>query len=202
MNKSAIAMASDSAVTITARSDNKSKIYNTINKLFTLSKFAPVGVMIFGNSEFMQTPWETIIKLYRQRLGSETFKTIDDYAKHFIEFLYESTDLFPNEIRDQDLRFNSAVFLYALLNDINMGVENLFKNNEQVSETDIKRITDKAISTHLSFIRSAPLLKHIDPSTPKEILENHRAEFYSQIDEIFQKLPLSDFQKTKLINSG
>ncbi len=49
MNKSAIAMASDSAVTITARSDNKSKIYNTINKLFTLSKFAP-GIRVAGRS--------------------------------------------------------------------------------------------------------------------------------------------------------
>ncbi len=70
MNKSAIAMNSDSAVTITARSDNKSKIYNTINKLFTLSNYAPVGVMIFVNSEFLMTPWETIIKLYRQCLGT------------------------------------------------------------------------------------------------------------------------------------
>jgi hypothetical protein len=156
MNKSAIAMASDSAVTITARSDNTSKIYNTINKLFTLSKFAPVGVMIFGNSEFLKTPWETIVKLYRQRLGSDTFKTIDDYTQDFIKFLYESTDLFPYEIRDQDLRFNSAVFLYTLLNDINMGVENLFKNNEQVTETEIKKNTEApwGRSSHLHIFDS------------------------------------------------
>lgn len=199
MNKSAIALASDSAVTITARSDNKSKIYNTINKLFTLSKFAPVGVMIYGNSEFLKTPWETIIKIYRQRLGDKTFKKIDDYANDFIAFLFKSKDLFSDEIRDQDLYFYNAISLYSLLNGINYSIENLFKNSSQVSEVEIKKTIDKAISIHLSFIRSATLLGHINPSVPKMILENHRSEFYSQIDDIFQKLPLTILQKLKLI---
>jgi hypothetical protein len=39
MNKSSIALASDSAVTIDAPENRKT--YNTINKLFTLSKYAP-----------------------------------------------------------------------------------------------------------------------------------------------------------------
>lgn len=199
MNKSAVAMASDSAVTITARSDNKSKIYNTVNKLFTLSKYAPVGVMIFGNSEFLQTPWETIIKLYREKLRTKTFKSIDDYANHLIEFLYKSNDLFPADIRNEDLEINSAVCLYSLLHDIDDASKNYIKNIGQVTETEVKNIIKKTISTHLSFIRSASFLRHIDVSTPKKILKNHRSKFYSQIDDIFQKLPLSDLQKQRLI---
>ena len=48
MNKKGIALAADSAVTI-----GDSKIYNTANKLFSLSKINPVGIMIYGNAAFM-----------------------------------------------------------------------------------------------------------------------------------------------------
>ena len=44
MNKTAIALAADSAVTI----GRGKKIFNTVNKLFTLSKYHPVAIMIYG----------------------------------------------------------------------------------------------------------------------------------------------------------
>jgi hypothetical protein len=46
VNKNAVALAADSAVTL--RDPSTSKIYNTANKLFMLSKFEPVGIMIYG----------------------------------------------------------------------------------------------------------------------------------------------------------
>ncbi len=59
MNKSAVALAADSAVTLGPPGNGK--IYDTVNKVFSLSKFHPVGIMIYGNAEFMRIPWETII---------------------------------------------------------------------------------------------------------------------------------------------
>ena len=44
MNKTAVALAADSAVTIGVEGK---KTYNTVNKLFTLSKYHPVGIMIY-----------------------------------------------------------------------------------------------------------------------------------------------------------
>lgn len=76
MNKSAIALAADSAVT-----SSGGKIYNSVNKLFTLSKYFPVGVMIYGSAEVNSVPWETIIKIYRKNLGDRSFGTLKD-SKH------------------------------------------------------------------------------------------------------------------------
>jgi len=70
MNKSAVALAADSKVTISGM--NSTKAYDTVNKLFTLSKSHPVGFMIFGNAEFMDYPWETIVKLYRKKKGADS----------------------------------------------------------------------------------------------------------------------------------
>lgn len=82
LNRTAVAMAADSAVTI-----GDSKIYNSVNKLFTLSKYHPVGIMIYGNADYMNIPWETIIKLYRETRGSKKHSTVEKYAKDFLRFI-------------------------------------------------------------------------------------------------------------------
>jgi len=66
MNKNAIALATDSAVTMSGSANQK--IFTSANKLFALSKYHPVGIMIYGNAIFMEVPWETIIKIYRNNL--------------------------------------------------------------------------------------------------------------------------------------
>lgn len=67
LNKQAIAVAADSAVTIGI--GNNSKILNHANKVFRLSHTQPIGMMIYNAANFMQTPWEIIIKVYRTKLG-------------------------------------------------------------------------------------------------------------------------------------
>lgn len=59
LNREAVAIAADSAVTIGGPG---SKIYNTANKLFALSTVEPVAVMIYGADAFGTIPWETIVK--------------------------------------------------------------------------------------------------------------------------------------------
>jgi ATP-dependent protease HslVU (ClpYQ) peptidase subunit len=68
MNKRGIAMAADSAVTL----GNTHKVMNSGNKIFTLSKYAPVGIATYGNESFMETPWELVIKMYRKQLGERS----------------------------------------------------------------------------------------------------------------------------------
>jgi hypothetical protein len=67
LNKIGVALAADSTVTITTA--NGDKTYNTTNKLFTLSKFHPVGIMMWNGTEFNGVPFELIIKEFRESLG-------------------------------------------------------------------------------------------------------------------------------------
>lgn len=85
LNKHAVAIAADSAVTISG--NNGRKILNKANKVFTLSKRHPVGVMIYNSASFMGTPWETIIKIYRKQLADNSFPTLKEYQEDFIAFL-------------------------------------------------------------------------------------------------------------------
>jgi hypothetical protein len=93
LNKNGMTMAADSAVTVTG--GNSKKIYNTANKIFTLSKFHPVGIMIYSSSSFMDTPWEIIIKLYRKELKDKGFDKVEHYKDDFVRFL-KANDYFTN----------------------------------------------------------------------------------------------------------
>jgi hypothetical protein len=85
MNRTAVALAADSAVTWSVGKGRK--IYNTVNKLFALSKHQPVGIMLYGGADFMGIPWETVVKVYRAHLGSKDFPKLRDYAADFMDFL-------------------------------------------------------------------------------------------------------------------
>jgi hypothetical protein len=82
MNTMGIAMAADSAVTL-----GVGKTYNTADKLFALSKYRPVGIMIYSSAAMMGIEWETIIKSYRDFWGQKSFDTLPEYAGDFINYL-------------------------------------------------------------------------------------------------------------------
>ena len=90
MNKNAIAMAADSAVTV----GDHAAIHNSANKLFALSMFEPIGAIIYANAQFMQIPMEIIIKQYKIELGKRNFHTLQEYVDDFVAFLERNSDLF------------------------------------------------------------------------------------------------------------
>ena len=84
LNKHAVAIAADSAVTM----GNTHKVVNSANKIFTLSKYHPVAVMTYNNAAFMGVPWDIIIKEYRKFLGDKSFSELKEYVDDFISFLH------------------------------------------------------------------------------------------------------------------
>ncbi|WP_100259036.1 hypothetical protein [Qipengyuania seohaensis] len=85
MNKGAIALAADSAVT--TGQAGREKIFTGANKIFTLSKHHPIGIMIYGHVEHCGVPWETIIKSFRTKLGAEAFATVKEYVEEFKAYI-------------------------------------------------------------------------------------------------------------------
>ncbi|WP_405309199.1 hypothetical protein [Methanobrevibacter sp.] len=85
LNKRAVAVATDSAVTIDCQSGHK--VLNSARKLFQLSKKEPVGIMIYSSANFMETPWELIISLYREHLGDSAYDSLQEYVDDFVSFI-------------------------------------------------------------------------------------------------------------------
>lgn len=121
-NRWGVAIAADSAVTIEQlyKGEIKEKVYNSANKLFTLSKWHPVGIMIYNTMTLGGTPWETIIKIIRGRLGRDKFDTLKDYADYFISELNRSAVLFPDESTSVIVKYNC----YRIFREIANGCAN------------------------------------------------------------------------------
>ncbi|MBK6861280.1 MAG: hypothetical protein IPG95_13485 [Saprospiraceae bacterium] len=83
LNKSAVVLAADSAVTIT----KANKIFNNANKIFKLDNGIPIGFMIYNNSHWMGIPLETIIKEYKKYRNGITLPTVDAYTNDIVNFI-------------------------------------------------------------------------------------------------------------------
>lgn len=99
MNRAGVALAADSAVTV--ETADSLKVRNSALKLFTLSKYRPVGVMVYNNASLLGVPLETIIKLFRRQLGKKGYSTLREYGEALIRFLDGNETLFPKALQDR-----------------------------------------------------------------------------------------------------
>jgi hypothetical protein len=94
MNKYALVIAADSAVT-TTNGSGAERYSKGGNKIFQLSRQEPVGVMIYGSAMLNGVPWEIVIKNYRDVLGAAGFPTLSEYASSFFDFVRTAAHFFP-----------------------------------------------------------------------------------------------------------
>jgi hypothetical protein len=190
MNKWGVALAADSAVSISTSSGVK--IYNT-NKLFMLSKFQPVGIMVYGNAELMGIPWEAIIKKYRkEELKEERFKHLKDYGEHFISYLDKNVSLFPQEQQENNIYATTYSYLNQTVNvRIKKTVESITHQGKKISDKEIKKIAHTIIKGRYEQVLALPRLKTLPPDFEKQVLRKYLKIFEQVIGIVFQKLPLS-----------
>ena len=193
MNKSTIAIASDSAVTIGG------KVSTTAEKIFTLSKYAPVGIMIFDNASFMEVSWEVIIKKYRKELDKKVFNKLEEYVSDFINFLNREHSLFPileqNRIAKNYITENIDSWLLS----IKKVIENVIREKGEINEKQIEDLIDGYILKTYKKFDNMPTLKIFQKDYKKKLKEKYKDFISAEIDEAFQKLPLNKPTKNKII---
>jgi len=190
MNKWGVALAADSAVSITTSAGVK--IYNT-NKLFMLSKFHPVGIMVYGNAELMGVPWEVIIKKYRkEELKEECFKHLKDYGEHFLSYLNKNDSLFPQQQQENNIYATTYSYLDQTVNThIKRAVEAFTHQGNKISDKQIQKIAHSVIKHSYEQILKLERLKALPPDFEKRVVRKYIKIFEEVIDLVFQKLPLS-----------
>lgn len=168
MNKNGIAIAADSAVTI----GNRTKIYNTADKMFTLSKYAPVGILIYNNSSLMGIQLELIIKQYRNKLGDKTFKTIKDYCNDFVEYCIKFTNTYAG----------IGIELEIINGQILNKCDNLFKLVLSMTNKEILKGSFKDDNELMKYINNKiiDLINKMKPDDNNEIMDN---DYYISIQD-------------------
>lgn len=184
MNKRAVALATDSAVTIGY--PGNPKIYNSANKLFMLSKYHPVGIMFYGAAEFMDLPWETLVSVYRTQLIDAKFDTLRDYAEDFLRFLAsKDSPILPQGQQGRYFRY----ILEAIRNHI---YEIFLSINaiSQISEAESREIADTIVESYYNQWKEAEVLPQVPSGYLEDTLSEYQSAINALVDELFD-MPIS-----------
>ena len=169
LNKSAVALAADSAVTIGGGA--KAKIYNTVNKIFELSSARPVGIMIYGRLDFMGFPLETIIKQYRADLGGKSFPHIAGYKDDFLRYLAKRVP-----IGDADEIRNVAVVATGFFDKFHYEIENRLlediRTHGKYRKGKINGLVQAVIEEEIDNLRSVPFVSGVQQARlPRHLVD-------------------------------
>jgi hypothetical protein len=197
LNKSAVALAADSLVTM--QSPNRVPKTYIVNKLFTLSKYHPVGVMVYGNAELLGVPWETTIKIYRKQLRNTSFETVEEYARSFAVFLAENRRLFPQETQADFFRQTVAGFFVFLRQDIDARVKAITRGSlGTVTRGQIRVVAAETIEEHWRRFQNATELRDLAPDYDHRVRAHHAQAIKKLIDSNFAKFELSEASRQQL----
>jgi len=191
MNKEAIALAADSAVTMSTTGQRVAKIFPSANKLFTLSKFYPIGIMVYGNAQLMGVPWETIIKIYRNKLGNNEFDTLNDYSNDFIKFLNTDKHLFSDSMQLNYFKNDVTGYFELIKSKLKDELELKIRERGQIDDEIAEDVASKIIKDHYEIWSTG---KEI-PCCPANFEEESLIKYDSILDEViknvFEKYPLT-----------
>lgn len=102
MNKRAVAMAADSAVTTYVQ--GRPVIRNVGQKLFPLLQNRPVGVMVYGNAELSGRPWHHVVESFQDFRRDPSWVSTEAAATDFANSLDKMGDAFPAEVQRESYR--------------------------------------------------------------------------------------------------
>lgn len=197
LNRQGVALAADSAATVTS-SELQTKIYNSANKLFTLSKYQPVGVMIYGSAALMSVPWETVIKVYREKLGDASFRTLQQYADNFIDFLQTPSYLFPEDYQDEYVISTAYSYFYKMVTDLEGAIQAIIMEEGEFDESSLPVVLSEIIAKEHEDWGEEAQLPNFPDSFTETFVSRHKDDVDKVAEEMFQQMPLSDEDRVKL----
>lgn len=198
MNCQAVALAADSAVTINY--PDGQKIFNSVNKLFMLSKYAPAGIMVYGVGDLTGVPWETIIKCFRGELGEERLPHLRDYADRLIAYINGHNLMFTDGHQERQF-FTSVVMQFRpILHDIDQKVTKTIAQAGSIDDKRVRTIVATSIRKAHSLWTNADRLPGVPADHAQRIRQKWRRTIEAAIDYIFQKLPVDPVPRNRLID--
>ena len=197
INRNAVTLATDSAVTLTVR--GAEKVYNSADKLFELSTVDPMGIMSYNNLEFMSVSLEVVIKQFRDTIASRGhFESISQAADAFFKYL-ESEVGADEALQKQHARAMFTSLVRGVYREFAGAVEETFKKDG--NKTDFSGILSRVIQHNIDRLLALNACKCFGDNS--EVAEADITKFYGGVIDdvvkaVFGELPLTDNHKSAL----
>lgn len=191
LNRIGVALAADSAVTV---GPSATKIYTSADKLFQLNRSGSVGIMVYGNANFVGLPWETIIKSYRAASISSGLASIEQHVSHFMEYLQSNAGMFPPEMQRRQCSILMDALYAMVIQEIREETDAVVKlrGGEPVNEAEVPELVERVIQKSYDEICRIDRMTGFNDEDPVQIRESHLQEIDAAIENAFEQLPRTD----------
>ncbi|MGE0408568.1 MAG: hypothetical protein AB7P23_04800 [Amphiplicatus sp.] len=188
MNRQAVAMAADSAVTISGH--QYLKTYQSVDKLFPLVDGQPVAVMIYNNAEIMSTPWETVISLYREASRGRALDSLEAYSEDFMAFLSGNPDLFAPDHQDTEFFKHVAVIFTVIAEDFDYQLSKFEESGQARLKDHISAIFEFVVGELYADYQRYPddSPRHDLACFPQGMGEQIRRRYRAEIEQLIESL--------------
>lgn len=198
INRKGAVLAADSALTVSVQDKNKiskNKIIST-DKIFALSEHHTVGIMVYGNSNFTNIPWETVIKVYKSYIRDITFDTLQGYVDNFLGFLLDDKTLYDSSFENELVE--SVLHFWLLKFGIEYKARQLQNDYYNKTEKEIKSFSEQKFIDGFddNFIKSF-LEKH--KQHLMTYMSKHEVKLDNRTQENLVKLSAYTISKSKVL---
>lgn len=190
MNRGAVAMAADSAVTVMSGRGETHAIYQSYDKVYQLIEGAPVGIMFYNNVDIMNVPWETIIQLYGAERSGKRFSTVEEYAMDFLAFVEDHKELFPQDHQDLEFYKNVAVIYGLIADEFDREMEGLGQSAPQDTRSQSSSVFSFIVGEiHEAYVNyfddtPRPDLRCFPADTGKKLANRYRGQIEQLINSL------------------
>lgn len=199
LNRSGVALAADSAATLlTGRG---AKVTNNADKLFQLCHTEPVGIMIFGNSEFMDMPFEPIIKQFRNCSLSNRKKHVGHYAEAFFKYLETQVNI-DTETANNHI---SSTFMTALSPYLKRALDRLLKSRAKKSGSIADNMGEfflEELSNGIDYLKKEEDCPCMDTHTAEELADLYKPQVNDALNYHVRNNPPSEAVMQRMLDAS
>jgi hypothetical protein len=204
LNKMAVTLAADSAVTIGTGASTK--VYNSADKIFEATNYDPIGIMVYNSPELHGIPVESIVKMYRDKTCSTHYPTVFAFADAFLSHIQDISS--PATTESDTIQALIAPRMFDLRKQYAALGEEFF-NNLSADDAQHKTLDDALaelealqvalLDREIEFLESLPEETWSQGLTEASIIDTYSTAFLEIIGYAFQDLVLpSDVQSRAL----
>ena len=139
--------------------------------------------MIYGSVEFMDIPWETVIKEFRKRLGARKYNTLGEYAAKFLSFLTDDKTVSPSEAQRAVVVQGAVSEYQAIEHAARRAITEKIQAESNVRENFCRAAIDKAVRTRFGELTGAERI----PGLPRDFEKDFRNAYRKTIGELVQR---------------
>jgi 20S proteasome alpha/beta subunit len=180
LNPLGVALATDSAAI--ANSGGAMTVFNSVDKLFELSRQFPVALMFNGSCDCFDVPWELLIKDFRDSPGAAANKSIRDWAQQFMRFVEARQD-FAADAAQSYVKHVTETELFALRKEATTRVW-ASQSGPLDAEKKLPAIIAALIAERRKQLGEIPAANSLEAVSDDEILAEYSELFKSSIETL------------------